>query len=77
MADVPSLTPPNPGLSASVTKQNIEPCSSKRPENVKITTLYRCAGLHFRAATQHVNNFARIQYSDFGILSLAHTNSRG
>ena len=64
MADVTSLTPPSPGLSVSVTKQNIEPCSPKRPENVnvKITTLYRCAGLHFRAATQHVNNFARIQY---------------
>ena len=75
MADVTSLTPPSPGLSASVTKQNIEPCSPKRPENVKITTLYRCAGLHFRAATQLVNNFARM-FKNSGILSLAHTNSR-
>ena len=40
----------------------LKPCSPKRPENVKITTLYRHAGLHFRAATRHVNNFARIQY---------------
>ena len=64
MADVTSLTPPSPGLSAALlpNKKKKEPCSPKRPENVKITILNRCAGLHFRAATQHVNNFARIQY---------------
>ena len=74
MADVTSLTPPSPVLSATLLLNKILNHAPKSPENVKITTLYRWAGLHFRAATRHVNNFARIQNS--GILSLAHTNSR-
>ena len=45
MADVTSLTPPSPGLSATLLpNKSVEPNSPKGPENVKITTLYRCMG---------------------------------
>ena len=54
MADATSLTPPRPGLSATLlSNKRVEPYSPKGPENVKITTLYRCTGRLFRAATRH------------------------
>ena len=55
MADATSLTPPSPGLSATLLpNKSVEPYSPKEPENVKITTLYRCSGRLFRAATTTV-----------------------
>ena len=52
MADATSHTPPSPGLSAALLpNKSFEPYSPKGPENVKITTLYRCPGRLFRAAT--------------------------
>ena len=45
MADATSLTPPSPGLSATLlSNKHVEPYSPKGPENVKITILYRCTG---------------------------------
>ena len=45
MADATSLTPPSPGLSATLLpNKSVESYSPKGPENVKITTLYRCTG---------------------------------
>ena len=41
MADATSLTPPSPGLSATLpSNKRVEPYSPKGPESVKITTLY-------------------------------------
>ena len=42
MADATSLMPPSPGLSATIFPHKC--VESKGPENVKITTLYRCTG---------------------------------
>ena len=45
MADATSLTPPSPGLSATLRpNKSVEPNSPKGPENVKLTTLYRYTG---------------------------------
>ena len=41
MADATALTPPSPGLSATLLS-SVKPYSPKGPENVNITTLYRC-----------------------------------
>ena len=39
MADATSLTPPSPGLRATLlSNKRVEPYSPKGPENVKITT---------------------------------------
>ena len=39
------LTPPGPGLSATLfPNDRVKPYSPKGPENVKITTLFRCKG---------------------------------
>ena len=49
MADATSPTPPSPGLSATLlSNKSVEPYSLKGPENVKLTTLYRCTGRLFR-----------------------------
>ena len=51
MAGATSLTPPSPGLSATLSpglnvtllpNKSVESNSHKGPENVKLTTLYRC-----------------------------------
>ena len=51
MADATSLTQPSgPGLSDTLFQnRSVESYSPKAPENVNITTLYRCTGRRFRA----------------------------
>ena len=44
VTDAISLTPPSPGLSATLLPNISEPYSPKGPDNVKITALYRCTG---------------------------------
>ena len=54
MADATSLTPPSPGLSATLfPNKRVESYSPKGRENVKITSLYRCTGRLFRAHASH------------------------
>ena len=49
VTDAISLTPPSPGLSATLFPNiSVEPYNPKGPDNVKITTLYRCTGRLFR-----------------------------
>ena len=58
MAYATSLTPPSPGLSATLlSNKGVEPYSPKGPEDIKITTLYRCTGRLFRAATRHSDSY--------------------
>ena len=57
MTDATSLTLPCPGWSATLfPNKSVEPHSIKGPENVNITTLYRCTGRLLRAATRHNNS---------------------
>ena len=49
MAGATSLTPPSPGLSATLfPNKSVEPYTPKGPENIKITTLYSSLLYHAR-----------------------------
>ena len=60
MAGATSLTPPSPGLSATLfPNKSVEPSSPKGPENIKITTAYSSLLYHARPPT-YLPNLGRV-----------------
>ena len=63
-----SLTPPSPGLSATLLSKNCEFYSLKGPENVNITTLYRCTGILLGPPHGTTTEVVISKLSDKGVL---------